>query len=138
MRLQWARHRKENLTPAWVGVGLGLLVLGAAGLVAERLPARFLPPCGFHLITGHPCPTCGATRMVLDLLHGRLAASFHSNPLLLLILAALVLWALAGLVARFAGRDLTIELSPREEKWFWLGLLVAFLLNWWYLWEAGI
>jgi hypothetical protein len=26
----------------------------------------------------------------------------------------------------------------REEKWLWLALLAAFLVNWAYLWRAGI
>lgn len=36
--------------------------------------------CPFHLLTGLDCPFCGAQRMALALLHGRVAEAFWLNP----------------------------------------------------------
>jgi hypothetical protein len=108
------------------------------GLVVKLVPAWWIPPCGFHLVTGHPCPTCGVTRMGLFLLEGRVPAAFRMNPFLFLVVAGLATWAVAGLAARFAGRDLDLGISDREEKWWWAALVFGFLANWAYLWVAGV
>jgi len=88
---------------------LELLALGgSAGAVAWRaawitagLP---LPHCAFRAMTGCPCPTCGATRCVLALLHGHAGAALAWNPLVFCGLAAIAvlnLYAAAVLAGRF-------------------------------------
>lgn len=76
--------------------------------------------------------------MTQELLRGRWLEAIRMNPLFALVLAGFVLWFLAGAVARLGGRDFTIHVGAREEKWLWLALLAAFLVNWAYLWRAGI
>jgi hypothetical protein len=137
MRILVKRHGKGEL-PAWAWVGAGLGCATGAVLALRYLPFRILPPCGFHLVTGHPCPTCGMTRVGFLLLDGRVGAAFRMNPFLFTIAAALAAWVAVGAALRLAGRDLWIEVSDREEKWGWLALLAGFLLNWAYLWRAGI
>lgn len=44
------------------------------------IPARFLPPCLFHTLTGFSCPGCGCTRAVISLMQGDLIKSFCYNP----------------------------------------------------------
>lgn len=138
MKVELEPRTKDSMLPAWPMVGLGLIVMAGLGWVISRLPPRWIPPCGFHLMTGHPCPTCGFTRMGLDLLKGDLPTAFRMNPFLFLMLAVLVFWVVLGAAAWLAGRWLRIVLSKREEKWLWLLLILAFLANWWYLWRAGI
>jgi hypothetical protein len=138
MRFRFRRASETREVPAWPFVGLGLVILAALGAVVSLLPARFIPPCGFHLLTGHPCPTCGVTRMGLALLHGHVGQALHENPFFFFVIAGLSLWVAAGAGARLAGRTLTVEVGAKEERWLWLALLVAFLANWWYLWHAGI
>lgn len=138
MNLRIAPRRKGAPLPAWPFVGLGLGILAAGAYLVSLVPLRWIPPCGFHTLTGHPCPSCGATRMTQALLHARLLEAFRLNPLFAGLLAGFTLWFLAGAGARLAGRDLTVEVGAREEKWLWLALLAAFLINWAYLWRAGV
>jgi hypothetical protein len=54
------------LTPSPAGVG-----------THEQLG---LPPCGFLLATGLPCPTCGYTTAFALAAHGRLWAAWRTQP----------------------------------------------------------
>ncbi len=76
---------------------------------------------GFALLSGHP------------------VQAFLFHPFFFLVLSALGAWFTAGLVARlFWKRDLFLDTTSREDKWLWLLLLAGFLLNWAYLWRAGV
>ena len=138
MKIHFAQHRKGASLVAWPFVGLGLGVLAAGAYLVSLVPFRWIPPCGFHTLTGHPCPSCGATRMTQALLHGHLAEALSLNPLFAGLLTGFALWFVVGAGARLAGRDLTLGVGDREEKWLWVALLAAFLLNWAYLWRVGV
>ena len=74
----------------WASAGaLGL------GLAASRLPVRLGPPCPLRLLTGVPCPLCGTTTSVIELLGGDLTGALAANPfgVLGVLLAALLLVA---------------------------------------------
>ena len=72
------------------------------------------------------------------MLKGHVVQAFKMTPFFAVILTGLGAWFLVGAGARLAGRDFTIDVGQREEKWLWLGAGAAFLLNWLYLWKAGI
>jgi hypothetical protein len=99
------------------------LRLGAVGLLLAVLWAASPPDepavrlCGFHWLTGRPCPLCGLTRALCALAKGRVAAAlaFHAlSPLVLAMLLSLAwpgrtrdrLWlaGLASLAVYGAGR----------------------------------
>lgn len=46
----------------------------------------FVIPCVFHELTGLYCPGCGATRMIVSLLHLDFYQAFRFNPLLFCLL----------------------------------------------------
>ena len=138
MKVSAAPWRKGDPPPAWPFVGVSLVLLAGIGWVVSKIPPRLIPPCGFHVVTGHPCPTCGSTRTALALLRGRLGEAFLTNPLFTAVLVGLALWVAAGAMSLVFGRRLTLDFGGREAWFWWLLLLVAFLLNWWYLWHAGI
>ncbi|MFF7455172.1 DUF2752 domain-containing protein [Kitasatospora sp. NPDC008115] len=101
-------HRRGGrLRTAWAPVAV--LAAGAAGAAYlwsrnPHLPGQVLPFCPFHKVTGLQCPGCGGTRMVYDLLHGDLAAAWHDNAALLLVLppaaAVHLVWLRHGLAGR--------------------------------------
>jgi hypothetical protein len=53
-----------------------------AGLWYFSLPAEpAVQLCGFHWLTGRPCPLCGLTRALFALAKGRMAEAVHFNAL---------------------------------------------------------
>jgi hypothetical protein len=78
-------------------------------------PGHWLPRCPIHWITGALCPACGGTRMAYDLMHGRYAAAWHDNRVLLLA-APFALWLLARwAVEGLRGRRWHPALSGRQQ-----------------------
>ena len=53
--------------------------------------------CLIKKITGIPCPSCGSTRSVLEILQGNFSTAFYLNPLGYLILCIAVLFPI-GLI----------------------------------------
>jgi len=70
----------------------------AAGGIAVLAALRYLQPpplapyrlCGFHWLTGRPCPLCGVTRALFALVQGRWSQAIHLNALSPLALAMLL------------------------------------------------
>ncbi|MEQ8456395.1 MAG: DUF2752 domain-containing protein [Sandaracinaceae bacterium] len=62
-----------------------------------------LPPCGFLVYTGYPCPGCGLTTSFSHMIRLEVFGAFHANPfgiLLFLCTAAMVPVSLLGMVRK--------------------------------------
>lgn len=62
-----------------------------------------LPPCGFLVYTGYPCPGCGLTTSFAHMVRLEVFGAFHANPfgiLLFLCTAAMIPLALVGMIRR--------------------------------------
>ena len=66
--------------------------------------------CGFHWLTGHPCPFCGLTRALFALAKGHWTAALHFNALSPL-----------GFAMVFA-----VFWPGRWRDWLWAGGAAAF------------
>lgn len=77
-------------------VGSSLALLGALGVLFLFDPTQYAiyPACLFHKLTGWNCPACGSLRALHHLVHGRLTAAFHCNPLLIAAMV-LIFWVAA-------------------------------------------
>lgn len=51
-----------------------------------------LPPCGFHALTGVPCPACGLTTSFAHLARWQLGGAWQAQPLGVLLGVASWLW----------------------------------------------
>jgi hypothetical protein len=115
------------ITTGMLGIGL-LLTPDPSGLETHR--QLHLPPCGFYLTSGLPCPTCGCTTAVSYFAHGRFVASFLTQPFgFAAALLALLVWPLATaglLTGRWLGPSM-FTLSWYWRVWLYggLGLLAA-------------
>ncbi|HEV3232450.1 MAG TPA: DUF2752 domain-containing protein [Candidatus Dormibacteraeota bacterium] len=135
-RLTLAEGREGSAAMAAAGVA----VLGAArvlpGLWAQGINP--VPPCPFRLLTGHPCPFCGATRSFCAMARGDVLAAAHFHPLGPLLFVAVIALTVAAAVVALRGGALALRLSPAARqglvagglallavswtlKWFWLG-----------------
>ena len=62
-----------------------------------------LPPCGFHQLTGLPCPTCGLTTSFAHMARGQVTAALHAHwlgpPLFVLTAVIVVLCTCCAVTA---------------------------------------
>jgi hypothetical protein len=116
------------LTACWL-----LLVL--AGLLLDQRGGPALETCLLHRLSGHPCPTCGSTRVVQALGRGAWLAALRCNPMVALGLPVGVL----GLGIRLGlGRALGVDLSSRERSAVLILGLGGLVANWvWVLRTQG-
>jgi uncharacterized protein DUF2752 len=93
------------------------------------------PVCLFRRLTGLPCPTCGATRCAMSLLHGDPGGAWRHNPLIFLCYAAaLILNLYAACVLLFRLPRARLDHLPSGIKRCLCVLLVcALATNWIYL-----
>ena len=130
-RVRRLRPREVDHELIWLLVSVATVALAAAWLLL-RIP---VPPCVFHRLTGLPCPTCGATRCAVHLLHLRPGQAFLMNPLLFLGFVAIAVYdayALIVLVFRLP-RVRDLRLPPRAARLVRIGVAVVVLANWAYL-----
>jgi len=118
-----------------LGTSAGALAYGGVWL-ASGLP---LPPCAFHAMTGCPCPTCGATRCVLALLHGHAGEAMGWNPLVFASLAGLALLNLyaAAVLMGWAPR-VRLSLSGKEGRILRAAFVIVLAANWAYEIHRGV
>lgn len=64
-----------------------VLILGA-GLLYALLFSEFniKIPCLFYSITGHLCPSCGVSRMCIEILKGNFIEAYYYNRLIFILL----------------------------------------------------
>jgi hypothetical protein len=73
-----------------IGCLAGYIWLFTIHTLNAGIPRAAVSVCLIKNVTSIPCPSCGATRSVLALLHGDLLASLYWNPVGVLLLALLV------------------------------------------------
>jgi hypothetical protein len=96
--------------------------------VLYRFPPQensFYPRCPFFALTNHYCPGCGATRAMAELLHGHVAAAWHFNAALVLLLPLLLCYF--GKMYWTAVRRNQID-WPQIPDWSWRAALACILI----------
>ncbi len=116
---------------AVLAAGLVLRPVARLGETALALGGFRLPTvCSFRLTFGFPCATCGLTRAVVLLLHGRLLDSWAAHPFGIPALALIVL-ALPPRVAGASGRR-PAWARRWDRTWGWsVAAALALMFLWW-------
>lgn len=138
----------ERTLARLIGLALAIvcatpLVIGAwvtpspSGMGTHR--ALGLPPCGFLMVTGRPCMTCGMTTSVSLAAHGRLGESFAAQPAGAILSIVLASGLFAGLHALATGCSLRPLLDGATHKRTLIAAAVILGVSWGYkVWrEAG-
>lgn len=114
---------------------LFFLPLGAFMVGANAIN---LGTCGFKMLLGLPCLTCGSTRATIFLFDGNLGEAIYYQPMMLLIYAILLVWGAVSLWGFIARKRVLMKLSDREDLVLKLLIVGIPLANWAYLVSAGI
>lgn len=136
----WRRAQMPWLARlSWMWLFLGCGLLTAAGLYLHPDPRGRgtheqlgIAPCGFYMMTGRPCMTCGATTAFSWMVHAHPWMAVKAQPfgaVSALAVVALLGMSLVGVVT--AGVP-AIRLSRRSLLALTLGFLALFLGSWLY------
>ena len=94
-----------------------------------------LDVCLIRKVTDTPCPSCGSSRAVLDIIHGDFIGAWHLNPFGFLIAGILIispLWMLFDVM--FAKNSFHLFYKQAEHyirnKWVAIPMIVLVLANW--------
>jgi Protein of unknown function (DUF2752) len=120
-------------------------ILAAAMLTGAALSAAWLrlglplPACRFREWTGVPCATCGSTRMIEALLHGRILEAAAWNPLVFCGVVLLCSWcALSAARLAFGLPAWRLVVGPWERRALGLLLVAAVAADWIYIVWHGV
>jgi len=115
-----------------------LVAMGAILITAARLHPDAhqygtheqlgLPPCGFLIMTGLPCPTCGMTTAFAYTVHGRLGHAAHAQFAGLVMALGCVVAGFCSIIALVGGRTPAINwyrINPVHLVWWTVALLIA-------------
>ena len=90
--------------------------------------------CLFKMVTGIPCPSCGSTRSVINLLKGNWSQGFYINPLgiiVLLFMLIIPLWLLYDVTFGKDGLFRAYKYAERILRTRWsIPLIFLLILNW--------
>lgn len=87
-----------------------------------------LPACGWLLVTGYPCATCGMTTAVTLAAHGHLLQAFRVQPagaLFAVVLASGVWFGLHAMVAAISPKPLLDAITRPRTLWLVGAVLLA-------------
>ncbi len=131
MRVLLAHRKSGQIEYGIIYGGIALSILGAVRL----LPVLSLAPhCLFRKMTGFPCPTCGATRSVVHLANGDIAAAFVMNPLAAAgVLVAIFFFFYSIITLLLEIPRFRFILRESESKAIRLGSVALLLVQWIYL-----
>jgi len=124
--------------PAWPFLFISFSILSVVGLIVKKYFYFLIPPCGLHQLTGIPCPTCGFTRMVFELLELDFKNAFLIQPFMFLVVFFFISWIISGFVALIFGKFLYLDIPRFWQKYLWVPLLTLFFLNYIYLIYHGV
>ncbi len=112
------------------------LSMAAATILAQLwLPAQWQLHCGFHSLTGLPCPGCGASRCGLLMIGGHWREAALLQPLFFagaVVFLSFLPYAIPALLLNWPLP--VIQLDNRKERvQFAATIIVLVLVNWTYL-----
>lgn len=134
-------RRASGPERVWSGfMAAGALAPLAVGATLSPDPAGHgthtqlgLPPCGWVVAYGKPCPTCGMTTAFTHAAHGRLDLALVAQPAgtVLAVLAAVLFWI--GLHTAVTGSRVAPKMVAGIRGRHAIGLVLLVLAGWGYM-----
>lgn len=98
---------------------------GHAAMLGLSIPTT----CGFRLLTGMPCPSCGMTRSVCLTVRGQLGSAFGLHPLGPVFTLAMVLQVAFSLLSLALPRVRDLPVSANLGGWAYGALIMAIFVT---------
>lgn len=95
-------------------------------------------PCGWLVVYGYPCPTCGMTTAFAHAVRGRWWRALLAQPAGFVLALGTMVATLLSMVVLFTGRW---PIGPRvvvSPHWLFLGLLVLLIGSWAFKLAVGL
>lgn len=89
-----------------------------------------LPPCGFLLFSGYPCPGCGLTTAFAYMVRLEVAGAWHANPFGIALFLCTVAFIPLAAVAFVRGWPVVATLDRIHAEKFAIGLSLLSLTAW--------
>lgn len=89
-----------------------------------------LPPCGFLMATGFPCPSCGMTTSFALTMRGRWISAFLVQPFGFLLATAVLAAAVGSIMVLKTGKVWVLNWWRISPWWVVVGFLGLLLLGW--------
>ena len=121
---QLLEHRLEGTVLVGVGaIQVGLHFIGLPGWA-----------CPFKAVFGIPCPGCGLTVAVDELLHGRVLASLHTHAFASIFLAAFLIMLVSILLPEKQRQKMISSIAHLESRtgltaWVLSGLMLYWVIR---------
>jgi len=131
MKLRFIRSDfslKTNQLPVCLGMLWLLLIL--ISYLVRNVNSSLVSLCWFRNIFNIKCPTCGSTRIVVNLMRMRILQAFLINPLVFAF-SLVIIFYLA--LRTFIGKDVDFIMSKRERTFTLVFFILIFFLNWLYV-----
>ncbi|HSW46328.1 MAG TPA: DUF2752 domain-containing protein [Phycisphaerae bacterium] len=124
------------------GIAFGMLAV-AAGLTPSRNHMGShrqlgLPPCGFVLTTGYPCPTCGMTTAFTHLVRGHLMEAARSSVFGAILACGTVLAGASALGCAVTGRYPNLNWHRVDAVKLVYGIALLLVLSWAFKMAVGL
>jgi hypothetical protein len=114
-------NRRENLAIAGIGaVHFGLRFAGLPGWNCPILAA-----------TGIPCPGCGLTRAIMELVRGDFIQSFHTHAFAPIFLLAMIVMFITLILPETQRRSVIARISNLETRNGITGWVLSSLMFYW-------
>ena len=135
MRLRIVEGTRLPEWPRWA-VAVVLIWLSCIGVIhfTSKAMGVNVVMCPMKLTAGYPCLTCGLTRGVDHLLHGRIIDGWWMNPLVFTIFLCSVI---VLLVRAIFARKIQVVWNRNDKILIGSIFLAAIIVNWMYLIQTG-
>ena len=106
-------------------LGILFLVLIVFVIVKSNL-IQFMPQCIINEHFGIQCPSCGATRCVINFINGNFVQSFKYHPIIFITITYLFFVNLLYKFNSFRKKDIAKFLYPKAK--FWIIFVIIILI----------
>lgn len=89
-----------------------------------------LPPCGFLVFSGYPCPGCGLTTAFAHMVRLQVVGAWHANPFGIALFLCTVAFIPLAAVGFVRGWPVVATLDRIHAEKFAIGLSLLSLLAW--------